>query len=85
MIQTAKIKAILIFENKKEVDHSKHRNKKRGEKCYGVNFKKTYDRRKRHCSNGLCRISKCIEMKGAVMLVKVDEMYNILKCMLATV
>ena len=40
MIQTAKIKAILIFENKKEVDHSKHRNKKRGEKCYGVNFKK---------------------------------------------
>ena len=35
-----KDKSNSFFENKKEVDHSKHRNKKRGEKYYGVNFKK---------------------------------------------
>ena len=48
-------------------------------------LKKTYERRKRHCSNGFCRISKFIEMKGVAILVKVDEMYNILKNVLATV
>ena len=48
-------------------------------------LKKTYERRKRRCSNGFCRISKFIETKGVVILVKVDEMYNILKSVLATV
>ena len=46
---------------------------------------KTYERGKRRCSNGFCRISKFIETKGVVILVKVDEMYNILKSVLATV
>ena len=85
MIQTAKIKAILIFENKKKLIIRSIEIKKEAKNVMVWILKKTYDRRKRHCSNGLCRISKCIEMKGAVMLVKVDEMYNILKCMLATV
>ena len=31
------------------------------------------------------RTTKVIEMKGTVILVKVDEMYNILKSVLATV
>ena len=31
------------------------------------------------------RTTKAIEMKGIVILVKVDEMYNILKSLLATV
>ena len=48
-------------------------------------LKKTYERRKRRCSNGFCRISKFIEMKGVVTLVKVDEMYIILKSVLVTV
>ena len=48
-------------------------------------LKKTYERRKRHCSNGFCRISKFSEMKGVVLLAKVDEMYNILKNVLGIV
>ena len=32
-----------------------------------------------------CRTTKVIEMKGIVILVKLDEMYNILKSVLATV
>ena len=32
-----------------------------------------------------CRISKIIEMKGVIVLVKVNEMYIILKSVLATV
>ena len=30
---------------------------------------KTCERRKRHCSNGFCRICKFIEMQGVVILV----------------
>ena len=45
-------------------------------------FKKSYDRRKRHFLNGLAelenqafqRTAKFIEMKGIVILVKLDEM-----------
>ena len=48
-------------------------------------LKKTHERRKRHCSNEFCRISKFSEMKGVVILVKVDEMYNILKSVLGIV
>ena len=32
--------AILVFESKTQVDHSKHRNTKRSEKCYALIFKK---------------------------------------------
>ena len=83
MIETAKITTILIFENKKQVDHSKHRNKKRSEKCFEFS-KRHIKEEKRHCSNRFCRISKFIEMKGFVILVKVDEMYNILKSFLGS-
>ena len=38
--------AILVFESKTQVDHSKHRNTKRSEKCYVLIFKKTHERRK---------------------------------------
>ena len=38
----------------------------------------------RHCSNRFSRISKFIEMKGVAILIKVDEMRNILKSVLAT-
>ena len=48
-------------------------------------LKKTYERRIRHCSNGFSGISKFIKMKDVVILVKVDEMYNILKSVLGTV
>ena len=34
--------------------------------------KKAYERRRRHCSNG--EQQKVIEMKGIVILMKVDEM-----------
>ena len=47
-------------------------------------LKKTYERGKIHCSSGFYRISKFIEMKGVVILIKVDEMYNIFKSMLVT-
>ena len=35
-------------------------------------------------NQALQRTAKFIEMKGIVMLVKVDEVYNILKILLAT-
>ena len=85
MIQTAKIKAILFLKTKKKLIIRSIEIKKEAKNIMVWILKKTHDRRKGHCSNGLCRISKCIEMKSAVMLVKVDEMYNILKCILATV
>ena len=44
---------------------------------------KAYERRKKHCFNG--EQKKVIEMKGIVIIVKVDEMYKILKSVLATV
>ena len=47
-------------------------------------LEKAYERRKRRCSNGFCRISKVIEMKDVVILVKVDEMYIILKNVLVS-
>ena len=37
-------------------------------------LKKVYERGKIHCTSGFYRISKFIEMKGVVILVKVDEM-----------
>ena len=85
MIQTAKITAILVFENKKQVDHSKHRNKKEAKNVMVWFLKKTYEKRKIHCSDGFCRIPKFIKMKTVVILVKVDEMYNILKSVLGIV
>ena len=48
-------------------------------------LKKTYERRKTRCSNVFCRISKFIKMKRVVTLVKVDEMYIILKSVLVTI
>ena len=53
--------------------------KKEAENVIFLFLKKTYERREIHCSSGFCRISKVIEMKGVVILVKVDEMYNIFK------
>ena len=35
--------------------------------------------------DGFCGVSKIIEFKGVVTLVKVDEMYIIMKSVLATV
>ena len=40
--------------------------------------KKAYERRGRHCFNG--EQQKVIEMKDNIILVKVDDMWNILKC-----
>ena len=37
--------------------------------CFDLKKKKTYERRKRRCSNGFYRISKFIEMKDVVILV----------------
>ena len=44
VIEMAKMTAILIFENKEQVDYSNHRNKKRGEKIYGLSFKNELSR-----------------------------------------
>ena len=60
---------------------SKHRNKKRGEKCYGLIFKKkTHERTKRHCSNGFCRILKFIEMIGVVISKSRWDVQHLEKC-----
>ena len=45
-------------------------------------LKKAYERRRRHCFNG--EQQKVIEMKSIFILVKVDEMQNILKSVVAT-
>ena len=53
VIDPAKITAIIIFESKKYISRSKHRNKKISGKCYVLI-------KKRHCPNGFCRISQNI-------------------------
>ena len=74
---------------------SKHRNKKCSEKCYVFIFKKHMWKNKKTLlqwilqnileNQAFHRTEKLIEMEGIVLLVKVDEMYNIFKSVLATV
>ena len=42
VIETVKITRILIFGSKNQVDHSKHRNKKRIKKCHVLIFEKRH-------------------------------------------
>ena len=74
---------------------SKHRNKKCSEKCYVFIFKKHMWKNKKTLlqwilqnileNQAFHRTEKFIGMEGIVLLVKVHEMYNILKSVLATV
>ena len=74
---------------------SKHRNKKCSEKCYVFTCKRQMWKNKKTLlqwilqnileNQAFHRTEKLIEMEGIVLLVKVDQMYNILKSVLATV
>ena len=74
---------------------SKHRNKKCSKKCYVFIFKKHMWKNKKTLlqwilqnilkNQAFHRTEKLIGMEGIVLLVKVHEMYNILKSVLATV
>ena len=74
---------------------SKHRNKKCSEKCYVFTCKRHMWKNKKTLlqwilqnilkNQAFHRTEKLIGMEGIVLLVKVHEMYNILKSVLATV
>ena len=88
VIETAKITTVLIFESKNKLVIQSIEIK-RSEKCYVLIFKKDIWKKKKTLLQWILpnilenqtfqETAKFIEMKGIVILVKVDERYNILK------
>ena len=74
MIETTKIQQFLFLNAKNKLIIRNVEIKKEAKNVIFWFLKKTYKRRKRHCTNGIFSISKFIEMKGVVILVKVEEM-----------